>query len=320
MTVTETTAAGRDAALEAWLDELHVECTFEPSLPLELVDVKASLRNQARIGEPLIGEVVDRYRADMERGDQFPPLLARRPSARSKKLVLLGGNHRHAAAVAAKRTTHPAYIVQCEPETGTLLCYGDNRRHGMPPSRAERIRQAVHLVAMGWTGQDAAAAVGVQGSEVSTARKVEEGRLRAERLEVPGWGALPASTRVELARIDLDGPFTEAVKLVTAARLSATDTTKLCQQIRSAGSESEALRRIGAELEERRQDIQKSVGGRARPQRTHFGALNGMIDTAMDLDAGKIRASAPDQVALKRARERLWKAAMHLADVHKALG
>src|SRR5689334_10226051 len=85
---------GRRPDVEAWLAERHVPYTFDPALEVGSVDQVASLANQARL-EPLDPDVVERYAADMARGDHFPPVLARQ---QGKKIVLLGGNHRLAAA------------------------------------------------------------------------------------------------------------------------------------------------------------------------------------------------------------------------------
>lgn len=128
----------RDASIEAWLDERKLTYEYNETLPLSRIDRAASLSNQARL-EPLDEEVVERYAADMERGDIFPPLVARRSG---RKLILIGGNHRTTAATRANLVSFPVYIVDVDAEGATALTYEDNRRHGLPPSEEERLLQA----------------------------------------------------------------------------------------------------------------------------------------------------------------------------------
>lgn len=93
---------------------------------------------------------------------EFPPIVCHQRTTRTRKLVLIGGNHRTIAARQAGLTTLPGYIVEAEPETIVTLTYEDNRRHGLPPSDAERVAQAIHLIDTGnYTQEQAAALVGI---------------------------------------------------------------------------------------------------------------------------------------------------------------
>lgn len=323
MTVTEPKIAadGRDPRIEAWLDDHHVTWTFEPALPLASIDVAKSLANQARIDEPLIEDVVDQYTAAYRRGDRFPPLLARRSSKRATKVTLLGGNHRNAAASKAGRKKHPAYIVECEPETAIALTYEDNSRHGFPPSRTERLAQAVHLIDSGWTQEAAAAAVGVASSEVSNARSVITATRRARELKVADFPKLPSTTKTHLSRLQSDPVFAAASQLAVDGRLTAPETKELCDRVKRAGSDEKALAVIGLEIEARRDEIQATAGGRARKAAaTGFGRLNNGLSAVLDAKPADVARSAPSPDAKKRIRERCKQAARHLMEIDKALG
>ena len=65
----------RRADVEKWLDERGVRWRFDPEVPLSDIDVETSLRNQARLGEPVHQETVDTYKEAMKNGDPFPALL-----------------------------------------------------------------------------------------------------------------------------------------------------------------------------------------------------------------------------------------------------
>lgn len=323
MTTTEPKleADGRDQRMEAWLDERHVTWTFEPALALADVDVAKSLANQARVDEPLLEEVVDRYTAAYRRGDQFPPLLARRSSKRATKVTLLGGNHRNAAASKAGKKKHPAYIVECAPETALALTYEDNSRHGFPPTRAERLAQAVHLIDSGWTQEAAGAAVGIAGSEVSIARAVTAADRRARELKIVDFVKLPNATKTHLARVSSDPVFAAAGQLAVDGRLTATETKELCDRVKRARSDDQALKVIGTEIEERRAELQSTAQGRNRKAaQTAYGRVKNGVTAILDVKPADVARSAPTPDAKTRMRAQCKDAARRLMEIDKALG
>jgi ParB-like chromosome segregation protein Spo0J len=319
--VTATAEPTTTASIEGWLDELGITWILEPDLELHHIDVAKSLANQARVGDPLIEDVVDRYRADYERGDTFPPLLARRTSPRAK-LVLLGGNHRRAAAAAAGLTTHPAYIVECTDEAALTLMYGDNRRHGMPPSKTERCAQAVHLVDNGWTQAEAAAAVGVSQPALSNHLAVARTSRRASALGVGRqFDSMPGASKEALARVTSDPVFVEAAKICGAARLNVAETQSLAKRLRDARSEADAMRIIGDEQELHRERVQ-NVGAKGRAAGkgavTPYGTLNGALARILDVHADQV--VPPDSFSTERVRKRIKDAARRLMEIDQALG
>ncbi len=319
--MTATKAPPTTTSIEAWLDELHVPWTFEADLDLEQIDKARSLTNQARIGAPLDPDVVDRYTADYKRGDTFPPLLARRTSPRAR-LILLGGNHRLAAATAAGRSTHPVHIVECTDEVALTLMYGDNRRHGLPPSKTERCAQGAHLVANGWGQAEAAAAVGVSQPTLSNYLNVARTSTRAAGLGVGNlYDALAMGCREPLARIPADPVFVEATRLAHTAQLNGSETNDLVKRIRKTRSEADAMRIIGDELEVQRDRIQTKgakgrVGGKGAV--SAYAHLNTAVTTILELYPDRV--VPPDPTSAARIRRRIKDAARRLMEIDQALG
>lgn len=317
----ELTTDGRDLVLEHWLDDHHVQWTYDPALDLATVDVTKSLANQARVSEPLIEDVVDRYRADYERGDRFPPIIVRRTSPRAKKVVVLGGNHRRAGAAAAGVATHPAYVVECTDELALTIMYDDNRRHGMPPTKAERCAQGAHLIDNGWSQAEAAAQVGVSQPTLSNYLNVARTARRAKSLQVARpWDTLTTGTKEALARIPADPVFVEAVKVAAAAEFTAAETNAMVQQIRKARSEADALATVAAALDTNRARIQTA---RAKGRHTGKGAESayGAVNTALMkiLDVAPDRLVAPDPTAAKRMRDTLRRALDRMVEFDRVL-
>lgn len=237
--------AQRNADTEAWLDEHGIAWTFEPELALASIDVAASMANQARL-EAVVEEVVDRYAADMERGDQFPAVVVnRRP--RAKTGVLIGGNHRTAAAGRVGRSTVPAYVVEVAPAVAQRLAYEDNRRHGLPPGEAERILQAIHLVQTGASQGEAARVVGLSLGKVQRGIGTVRADARAKELGIEGWGDLSPSKRWRLSSIEDSSAFAAAAGVVIRTGMSVEDVYSLVVAVNAKAEVADQLRLIGDE-------------------------------------------------------------------------
>lgn len=265
----------RDLGIEQWLDEHKLTYEFHEALPISRIDRAASLSNQARL-EPLDEEVVERYAADMERGDLFPPVVARRAG---RKLILIGGNHRTTAATRAKLPAVPVYIVDVDAEGATVLTYEDNRRHGLPPSEDERVLQAQHLVETGWSAADAAQAVGISAKKLDQAILIIKTDKRAVKLGIASsrWSKLPKSSRWRLGFVDDELVFQSAAELAARVRMSSTEAFELVTRVNRATSQDEALAVIQLEGEgieaKRRQEGRRRSGSGKSPRLVLLDAI-----------------------------------------------
>lgn len=313
-----STTDRRQAATETWLDTLNLDWTYEPDLDLTRVDEKASRSNQARL-EALNEDVVDRYTADYERGDPFPPLLAFR-RARSPKVVLIGGNHRHAAATAAGHTTHPAYLIAPGLDDHTLirLAYEDNRRHGHAPSNDERVAQALHLIDSGLAQTEAGALVGLSRSRLQWAINAIEADRRARRLDVPPtFELLPKSTRSRLSALRSDPVFAQAATLAADAKLTTTEVFELVSELNATTSDAAALTALAAHQEQLEDRIRRTNLG-ADPKKDPAPAvttLNRALFHIADLEPAHIDAQLT-ALARDSLPERLLAGARRLKAIH----
>jgi hypothetical protein len=135
-----------DPRTEHWLTTEGVSYVYEPAVPVGLVDVEASKRNQARVNAPLIEDLVERYTMALIDGAEFPALLAYRRD--DGRLVLLDGNQRMAAALDAEREAVDAYVVSGLDEMRrTALCWTANTLNGDPGTPLDRmlLAKAFHL-------------------------------------------------------------------------------------------------------------------------------------------------------------------------------
>lgn len=284
----------RQTDLEAWLDSIETAWSYVDELDLAAVDEKASLRNQARL-EPLDDDTVERYAADMARGDAFPPIIVR---AKGDRLVVLGGNHRYHAAKRSK-TAISAYVVDCTDEQALRISYEDNRRHGLPPSVLERCRQGAHLVALGYSVAAAARVVGLNQQRLQRAITADEFVRRCRTLDIVPVPDLVETTKARLMAIRADPVFLDAVDLVADAGLGGDDVERLVVDTNKARSEAAArdhvrnLRALNADrIARRAAGNDKRTNAKANPRDRLVRALTELSL----LDPVEVaRATLPDQ-------------------------
>src|SRR5438552_4049378 len=135
--------------VENWLKDRGVKYMKCMEIPLKDFDEKKSRANQAR-PQALIDEAVERYTLAMKQNAKFPPLVAFQSSY--MKFVIIDGNNRFAAAKKASRPTFPTYVIDNETpsELIQLLTVEANAKHGEVPPTDWRVKQAIHLVSIGW--------------------------------------------------------------------------------------------------------------------------------------------------------------------------
>jgi ParB-like chromosome segregation protein Spo0J len=280
---------GRHADTEEWLDGLGIAWTFKPGLYLGAVDREASLANQARL-LPLDLEVVERYAADYERGDRFPPLLAYAPGRdQHRSVVLIGGNHRLGGAEKAGRTTHDVYLLDIDDAQVLPLAYADNRRHGLAPSDEERVLQAAHLIdARGISQGEAAAIVGLSIGKLSRGIATIRADDRAAELGLDAWPTLSKSVRWRLSALVSDVVFEAAARLAIFSEMGADDIYSLVRQLQAAGNEDDALHIVG-EAEEEQSARRAGTGSRRARSSPRMRMLEALRVIA-GLDVGAVVA------------------------------
>lgn len=312
-----TKRRGRSPELEGWLEERGVSFTFVEALPLEQIDRASSLANQARL-EPLSEDVVDRYAADMSRGDDFPPIVVyRRPRAR--RYILIGGNHRTASADRSGKAELAAYVVDVDGELATRLTYEDNRRHGLPPTEEERMIQAIHLVDCGASQVEAAEIVGLSVGRLQRGLGAQRADRRATELGIRQWPKLPRSVRWRLSSLRSDPVFERTSLLALSASLSARDVYEVVTRLTAARSEAEALALLASEEATHSEKRNTSAGGALRRESARLRMLDSLrCVTALNPTDVVASCATPDH--RKVLKDRCVEAARHLQSLHRALG
>lgn len=228
-TVHEARVIGGDAKVEDYLDKKGVQWTFHPAVPVDQFDADKSLRNQARIAQPLDEKRVEQYAEDMRRGDEFPPVIAH---GQPGKYVIADGNHRLAGATRAKRPL-AVYHVVGDARTIVLITFEANTKHGLPTSEEERIQHALYLIDNGSSIPEAAQVLSLPRKTVekaSIARSTSD-RFRDAKLPAGTVEKLTEPIRRRLANISTDEGFAAAVNLAADAGMASNEVWELVTNV-----------------------------------------------------------------------------------------
>lgn len=225
--------------VEAWLQSHNVEYAPATGIPMGMIDEKRSRQNQAR-KDPLVAESVERFATAWRAGATFPPIVV---YAVGGKLVIIDGNNRQASAKKAGREyIHGIIISEKTPsERIQLLTVEANARHGVTPELAWRLKQAFHLIGLGFSDAEAAEAAAVTPAQIRNARAVQEADARARNLKVYGFADLPATSRQLLNAIKDEPVFYQAARLAAGSRLGIDEIRDLCRVVKSQRSEADRL-------------------------------------------------------------------------------
>lgn len=297
--------------LEARLKKLPKVTWSFTDLDVDSIDLPSSSTLQYRltdIDEP----TVDRYAADMTRGDVFPAVAVRDVRG---KLSLIGGNHRRAAAVKAGIPTLPAYVITCTAAQARQLAYEDNRTHGLPLKPSERATLSARLVLIdGMSQTEAAAVTGSTAQLVAMAVSAERAARRAAELGCPPLGDMAFQSKACLATIEDDGLFAETVRTVLSTGMGGTSIQTLCSRIKAAPTLDDAFDRVDAVAAAR----QGHSGGRG-VVRNDLTRLADAAFALLDVDPKKAAAAVADTDTAVW-RDRIKRAARHLMAIDQAIG
>lgn len=309
--------AVRIPELEVWLDERSVPWKLVPAFDVAGIDYAAGLDNQARL-RPLDDEVVERYTADMVAGAVFPAIVLR--VVQDGDPSPLGGNHRLAAARAARRPVVAAYSVgPMDDLTAQLLALEDNRRHGLPLTDEERLYHAVELSRTAFRQEEAASIAGIPVSKLRLQLQANKAAGRAMKHSLDGWFELSTTSRARLAGIGDDRVFVKASRAVVAGHVPSVQVNDFVKRIHAAPGTAEACSLIEDIVMSARKTVRRT-GGRPPSAITHARIrLLGDLDAVMRFQPDVVAADCASDLDRKRVSEQCKAAARHLMIIEKEL-
>jgi hypothetical protein len=234
------------AEIEAWLTSRGARYLRVIEIPVANFDERESRHNQAR-PTPLVPEAVDRYFQSYKDGVLLPPVVAWRKSERSTTFILIDGNNRQAAAKRAGVEKIPTYILAADTpsELIYLLTVEANARHGQPVPTEWRVKQALHLVEIGWETDIARRAAQVNEKTLRTYKSASAADARARALKISNWGGLGVNNRSTLGQLKSDPVLFHAARTAIDTNMNVEETKGLVRDVKACSSEAEQIQLIG---------------------------------------------------------------------------
>jgi uncharacterized ParB-like nuclease family protein len=299
--------------IEGWL-AAHRGLTWahEPELPVDDIDLVASVTNNAR-DIPIDEPTVERYVAALNTGATFPPIIVRRLK---KSLVVLGGNHRTKAYREAGRSTIDAYVVECPDTVALEVAYGDNATNGLPPTDRERLTHALALVAKGRTVKKAAGIVGIDPQRIHKIQYTASTERRAAELGIAGdLARCPSSIWPRLASLSTDRVFTAVTKTIAAEGIGTQHAIRLIGDLNAQPNSTAAIDLLAVHVDEHRaaRSVKRSVG---RPSTNPYLVLRSTLGTIRGLNPSDVVEAAARGISRAELARLALDGARHLKAIH----
>jgi hypothetical protein len=280
------------AEIEDWLTSRGANFLRARELPVANFDKKKSRMNQAR-PTPLVPEAVERYTTALKDGKKLPPVVAYRTSEKSTTFILVDGNNRHEAHCKTGLDTIPTYLLASDTpsELIYLLTVEANAAHGQPVPMEWRVKQAIHLVEIGWELDIARKAAGVNEKTLRIHKAAIEADSRARALKISNWDQLGTHLRQTLGTIKSDPVMYHAARCAIDTGMTLEDIRGLVRDIKTDRSEHEQIQHIGRISASRKAELA------ADKDRKRKGQTVSNVKHSLVTAIGKIMAVDPSALA-----------------------
>jgi len=236
-------------------------------VPYKKIDLKESQVNGARIGKPLVDELISDYTQGMTNGDSFPrPIMYPDKSG----MVVLSGNQRCAAVggLIAKGevvdgVTVEAYVLdECDKLLREIIARSANTVHGGRSEHNERLQHAVYCVrALGMSSQDAAKAFVVSATSITQNVRAEKERDQLMRAGVDA-SRLPVTTLDAISKLPFDTNAKHQIATLTAQHDVSADRVK---QIVNSMKKTKTQAARTAQVREFEKELSSEARSKAKP-------------------------------------------------------
>lgn len=233
----------KNSLFEQCLQREGVQFEYIDGISLDNIDIAKSLRNQARIDEAIVPELVESYSAHMKAGYEFPAIVLWRPG--KGKYIIIDGNQRVQAKLKCNHKHTDAYIVLSTDKkvidriTWTI----NNRVNGRRLTQEECMLHALSYVEQyGMTATEASKEWGVNFTTLSNKIRAEETKkeLLAGNVKIHNLNDDKLRVLHPLIAIDREVLCLTAQAIITTGA-SFEDASMLCKEVRKAPSNQAKL-------------------------------------------------------------------------------
>lgn len=307
-----------DSQVERFLQDHGVKYAPKTQIPIGAIDEKSSLSNQAR-DVPLVPESVDRFAQSIKKGEYLPPVIVF-PSG--NKVTIVDGNNRYAGHKKAGSQFLPGYVIDENTPSATilLLTVAANNGHGVTPDLTWRVRQAAHLVGVGFTVEQAVLAAGVTKSQLGDYQATQRADARAKSLKIHGFGDLANASRAALGRLPGDPVFYQAARVAIDTGMTSEDVRHLYRDVRALPNEDAQIQHIAKVSAERKLEAQtkKATGGRGRLA-SPYQSLLSSLGKIQAVDSAAVARQVLTDIDRRELNRRLDQAGEKLIEIQIAI-
>lgn len=304
--------------IASWLESKSLKWELDKAVPLTKINRQASMKNQARLA-PLDPDTLEQYTLDMKNKAKFPPVLS---YEKNQRYVIIDGNHRYQAALDAgvKSLDHIVVLKPSEQIIRTLTFEANlAMKHGLPPSREDRIQLATNMVAMGISVNQAARIYKLNREMLYKHRNAQSADERAAQLlkgEVAeNFFRLALLTKHHLSQLDLDSVFKDAATITAGGNLSSAEVIPLITSVRAKPSEAAQLQVLQNYRNTHKTRL--AVGNRRIPRDMH--TLSWAIGTVLGLDISKTSINKVTEEYAREVKDKCVKAIKKLTEIRGML-
>lgn len=314
------TVAALDSQTEKWLQQYGVKYAPKTMIPMSMIDEKGSLTNQAR-SEPLVAESVEAFTLALKAGEYLPAIVV---FPYGSKVRIVDGNNRHASHKKNGSQFIPGFVIdEATPsETIKRLTVNANVGHGVRPDEAWRVRQAVDLIGLGFTLDQACKDAQVTKSKVQAFQAQNKATDRAKALKIGGFGDLVNTSRGLLGALASDPVFYQAARTAVDTGMKIEEVRIFVRDIKGHRDESSQIEYIGKIAGERRLEEQqrKAMGKQnnnavSSPKNSLVSALGKLLH----VDVAALDRSVITQAERQEIVRRCYQASEVLLEVTTAL-
>ena len=257
---------------EQALTKQGVDFDYLERLDLEAIDTDASLKNQARLLNPLEQELIDQYTSWYKEGSDGPALVVYEKKGRKRTWIIIDGNQRVTSAKKAGKKTLDAYVVKCDSQMvlDRLTWSFNNLVNGKRLSPEEALEHAKTMVQK--YGMDMKAAAKEWGLSHWRVKKAVNGDklrniLRSHNITEP---CKMSDDKLEELQpfVDLgEDVFTAAASIAQRNGLTALDLKELKKNVNRAKTVEEKVRIVKTfgDTDLARQRRAETKGGTFKP-------------------------------------------------------
>ena len=222
--------------IEAKLVDWNLKYEYDDVRDLEGLRVAdwAQVRSEESLADK---DSLEEFKTQMAENVVYPPIVVMHPD------VLVDGNHRLRAALALKRKTLPAFVVQfATVDMAKAFAGAMNQQNGRRLTNEEAYRDALTMFEMGLADEAVARELGRSRENVRTMRLRKVFAERDEKLNLgPVAEKINDRQRVKLATIAHDPVFAKAVQIAAETGGKTKTVNQLVKVAKDAASDGDAI-------------------------------------------------------------------------------